>query len=93
MRRRAGYRAVRDALAVSVRRVERFRIVHVSILPTAFARSWFLTAGWRRHRPIGPHETRAWTHEAAPRSDESTARAPSEFGRATMARSSRCDRS
>jgi REP element-mobilizing transposase RayT len=166
MRRRVGYRAVRDALAVSARRVERFRIVHVSIqhdhvhllveardkrelargmqsfsiscarqlnrrlgrrggvfadryharamttprevrngicyvlnnwrhhrepergergpwdpyssarafagwtiqpsrhldrdaelLPTAFARSWLLTTGWRRHRPIAPHET------------------------------------
>jgi hypothetical protein len=31
LRRRAGYRAVREALAVSLRRVERFRIVQVSI--------------------------------------------------------------
>ena len=31
LRRRAAFRAVRDALAVTVRRVERFRVVHVSI--------------------------------------------------------------
>jgi putative transposase len=34
LRRRAGYRAVRDALFVSLPRLERFRIVHVSIQAT-----------------------------------------------------------